>query len=48
MGHLVDIQSALKPLKKSEKIEQICMTILERAESFKMMTKAGALEPSIK
>ena len=35
MGRLDDIQTALKPLKKIEKIEKKFMTILGLAESFK-------------
>jgi len=38
MGRFVDIQTSLNPLKKSEKIEMIFITILEIAESFKRWT----------
>ena len=39
MGHLNDIQTALKPLKKSEEIEYIFMIILELAELFETMSQ---------
>ena len=41
MGRLDDFEIALKPLKKSEKLEFIFMTILELAESFKTMNRPG-------
>ena len=37
MGHLVDIQTALRPLQKSIKIEIKFMIIFGLAESFKSM-----------
>ena len=39
MGRLDDIQTALKPLKKSEKMKNIFMTFLGRAETFKTMNR---------
>ena len=39
MGRLDDIQTAIKPLKKSENIEIHFYTILELAESFKTMNR---------
>ena len=45
MGCLVDIQTALKPLKKSEKIELKCITILGLSESFKMMNQSDPTRP---
>ena len=41
MGHLDDIQSALKPLKKLEKIEIHFMIILGLAELLKTMNQPG-------
>ena len=37
MGHLDDIHTVLKPLKKTEKIEINCMIILGLAELLKTM-----------
>ena len=41
MGHLDDIQTALKPLIKWKKLKNICVTILELSESFKTMNRPG-------
>ena len=41
MGCPDDIQTSLKPLKKSENIEIHFLTILELAESYKMMNRLG-------
>ena len=40
MGRLDDIQTTLKPSKKSEKIEIKFMTILVVTESFKTMNRS--------
>ena len=39
MGRLDNIQTAIKPLKKSKKCKYILMTILGLAESFKTMNR---------
>ena len=44
MGRLLDIQTAPKPLKKSEKLKYIFMTILGLAKSFKMVNRPDPTE----
>ena len=39
MSNLVNVQTALKPLKKSKKIEIIFFTLLGLAESFNTMNR---------
>ena len=39
MGHLDDIQTALKPLKKRKRLNYIFMTILGLAQYFKTMNR---------